>query len=233
MGTAARFDAANDRISYTGGATPPDTTGMAFTCWVYLSVDQNDFSTIIRTHASSGGTTRVNLATGSSGETPCIFSPGNTSGVISPMALVVGTWRALGFSIASSVGTLICASADLVTVQSATGVVSGGSAPNSFTLGGRAPSDASEWFNGRLKYPRLWTSTMTQSEMLAEWASTTPVRSSGLWGSYVLSGPSDLNDTSGNARNLTAGSTAVTAEAGPPIDPTGLAPGAQFLPFFM
>jgi hypothetical protein len=226
MGTAARFDAAGDRISYTGATAPPDTaTGMAFTCWVYLSVDQNDFSTVLRLHAASGGTTRLTVATGTSGETPCLFTPGNTSGVISPMSLVVGTWRALGVS---CTGT----TADLATVQTASGTVSGGATATGFTLGGRSSSDATEWFNGRLKYPRLWSATMTQSEMVSEWGSTTPVRTSNLWGSYVLSGPGDLSDTSGNARNLTAGSTAVTAEAGPPIDPAGLAAGAQFLSFF-
>lgn len=233
MGTAARFDAANDRISYTGPATPPDTTtGMAFTCWAYLSVDLNDFSTIIRMHAASGGTTRMTLATGSSGETPCIFTPGNTSGVISPMPLVVGTWRAVGVSCTGTSGSIYVASADLSTVQTSSGTVSGGSAVTGFTLAGRAPADSSEWLNGRLKYPRLWSATMTQSEMLAEWGSTTPVRSTSLWGAWVLSGPGDLSDVSGNGRDLTAGSTPVTAEGGPPIDPAASAAGAQFMSFF-
>lgn len=215
---AARFDAATDRISYTGGTAPPDTsTGIAFTCWAYLSVDQNDFSAIFRLWSAALGT-RVNLATSANGETPGLFSAGNTGGVNSPMSLVVNTWRAVGCSITGTTGDIFCADATLSTVQTASGTVSGGSVAGGFTFGGRDTSDATEWFNGRIAYPRLWSTTMTQAEMLTEWASTTPVRSSGLWGAYALSGVGDLADVSGNARHLTAGSTAVTTETGPPID---------------
>jgi len=222
---ACRFDAASDRISYLGATPPPDTaTAFGFTCWAYLSVDLNDFSTILRLHAASGGTTRLTVATGTSGETPCLFTPGNTGGVISPMALVVGQWRAIGVSTSGTTGTIYVASADLATVQSASGTVSGGATPTGFTFGGRSSSDATEWFNGRVAYPRLWSATLTQAEMLTEWASTTPVRSSGLWSAYALSGVGDLADVSGNARDLTAGSTAVTTEPGPPIDPVTALP---------
>jgi hypothetical protein len=106
--------------------------------------------------------------------------------------------------------------------------VSGGATAAGFTFGGRDTSDATEWFNGRIAYPRLWASTMTQSEMLAEWASTMPVRSS-QWGAYALSGVGDLADVSGNGRNLTAGSTAVTTEAGPPIDAVAALPSRPLI----
>lgn len=221
---AARFDAATDRISYTGGTAPPDTsTGLAFTCWAYLSVDRNDFSAIVRLWSAALGT-RVNLATGADGETPGLFSSGNTGGVNSPMVLAANTWRALGCSITGTTGSIFCADATLSTVQTASGTVSGGAAAAGFTFGGRDTADATEWFNGRIAYPRLWSSTMTQAEMLTEWASTTAVRSSGLWAAYALSGVGDLADVSGNARNLTAGSTAVTTEAGPPIDSVATLP---------
>lgn len=232
MGTAARFDAATDRISYTGGTAAPDTTtGMSFTCWAHLSVDRDDFSTIVRFYSAAFGT-RVTFCTASNGITPALYSPGNTAGVLSTAVFTPGNWLALGISITGTTGTIYTANATLTTTTNQSGTVSGGSATQGFTLGGRDPNDATEWWNGRIKYPRVWSTTMTLAEAQSEWASPTPVRTSNLWGAWVLSGPGDLSDTSGNGRNLTAGSTAVTAEAGPPIDPPDFAKGAQFFSFF-
>src|ERR1044071_3571192 len=107
---------------------------MSFVCWAYLSVDQNNFSTLLRMHAASGSTTRVNFATGSSGETPCLFSPGNTSGVAAPAPLVASAWRPVGFTATGTTGTIYISSIDLLTVQSASGTVSGGSTATGFTL---------------------------------------------------------------------------------------------------
>lgn len=226
MSTAGRFDAATDRVSYTGGTAPPDTaTGVSFTCWAYLSVDRNDFSALWRLWSAAMGT-RVNLATGGSGETPCLFSPGNTGGVVAPSPLVVGAWRALGCTVTGTAGVIRIAPPDLSAAQSASGAVSGGATAAGFTLGGRDTGDSSEWFNGRIAYPRLWAGALDSAEMLTEWSSLTPIRSSGLWGAWEL--PS-LLDVSGNGRHLTAGSTALSTEGGPPI-----ASGAatRFLPFF-
>jgi hypothetical protein len=232
MGTAARFDVASDRISYTGGTATPDTlTGISFSCWAYLSVDRNDFSTIFRLYSAALGT-RLNLATGSNGTTPALYSPGNTSGVVSPSSFAGSDWLPLACSVTSTTGSIFASNATLTASTSASGTVSGGATAAKFTLGGRDTDDATEWFNGRIKYPRMWSTTMTLAEAETEWASTTPVRTSNLWGAWVVSGPSDLSDISGNGRNLTAGSTAVTAEAGPPIDPPDFAKGAQFLSFF-
>jgi hypothetical protein len=232
VGTAARFDAATDRISWTGGTAAPDTTtGVAFTCWVHLSVDRDDFSTILRLWSSSNGT-RLTFATSSGGTVPALFSPGNTSGVVSTTAMTVGNWFAYGFSVTGTSGSIYGADAALSSPTQVSGTVSGGSTAQGFTLGGRDTGDATEWLNGRIKYPRLWSATMTLSEAQTEWASTTPVRTSNLWGAWVVSGPGDLADVSGNGRNLTAGSTAVTAEAGPPIDPPDFAKGAAFMNFF-
>lgn len=222
---AARFNAANDRISYLGAGAPPDTaTGFSFTCWAYLSSDLNTNSTLLRLHAASGGSTRLTFATAGDGTTPALFSIGNGGGVVSPLAMVVGQWRALGFSCTGTSGTIRAAGVDggLLSVSSATGTVSGGSTATGFTLGGRSSSDATEIFDGRIAYPRLWSSTMTQAEMIAEWASTSAVRASGLWGAYELP---NLADLSGNGRNLTAGASSADAEPGPPID----ARNGQFL----
>ncbi|HET9144161.1 hypothetical protein [Actinophytocola sp.] len=224
--TAGRFDAASDRVSYTGATPPPDTaTGISFTCWASLAVDLNDNSSLWRLWSSVFGT-RVNMATATNGETPALFSAGNTGGVVAPLSLVVDTWRAVGCAISGTTGTIRIAPADLSAALSASGTVSGGATAAGFTLGGRDTGDSTEWFNGRIAYPRVWAGLLDGAEMLTEWASLTPVRGSGLWGAWEL--PS-LADVSGNGRNLTAGTTPLTAEAGPPIT-SGSA--TRFLPFF-
>lgn len=226
MSTAGRFDLASDRVSYVGGTAPPDTaTGISFTCWAFLSVDRDDFSALWRLWSAALGT-RVNLATASSGETPGLFSPGNTGGVIAPIPLVVGTWRALGCAVNATTGIIRIAPADLSGVLSTSGGVSGGATAAGFTLGGRDTSDPDEWFNGRIAYPRVWAGELDGAEMLTEWSSLAPVRGAGLWGAWEL--PS-LTDVSGNGRDLTAGSTALSTEDGPPIASGG---ATRFLPFF-
>lgn len=227
MSTSGRVAAVTQRVSYTGGTAPPDTaTGMAFTCWVRLRVDRNDFSAIFRMWSAVLGT-RVNFATGAGGETPGLFSSGNTGGVISPLPLVVDVWRAIGCSISGTTGVIRAAPDTLTPVSSASGTVSGGATAAGFTLGGRDTSDTAEWFNGAIAYPRLFPTVMSEAEMLAEWASLTPVRSDA-WAGWAL--PS-LVDQTGQGRNLTAGSVPLGSEDGPPID-VDTAAAARFLAFF-
>jgi hypothetical protein len=99
-----------------------------------------------------------------------------------------------------------------------TGQVSGGSAPDGLTLFGRSSGDATEWFNGGLAYVRVWSAVLSQAEIEAEWASSTIVRTSGVWANWPLL--TDLTDISGNGRNLTAGTTALSTEDDPPLGST-------------
>lgn len=214
---AVRSDAASDRVSYTASSPPNPSGGFTATWWAYLSVDRNDFSTMLRLHSSSGGSTTMNVATGGGGETPCIFSPGNTGGVVGGRPLVVGQWSRVAVTVTGTSGTIYVADTNVGATTSATGTVSGGSAPTGFTVFGRAPADASEWFNGRMAYLRLWATVLNQTQIEAEWAAASPVVTSNLWASYPLLTHTDINDASGNGRHLTAGSTSLTTEADPPV----------------
>lgn len=59
-----------------------------------------------------------------------------------------------------------------------------------------------EWWNGSWCCVRGWNAVLSQAELEAELVSPTPVRTSGLQFAYRLSTDSDINDTSGNGRNL-------------------------------
>lgn len=213
---AVRSDAANDRLTRTGGAPDPQA-GFTVCGWFYLAVDRDDFSTLIRLHASSGSTTRLTLSTGSSGTLPAIFTPGNTSGVLGVDSFTAGAWMFIAVTQTSTTATIYTCTPG-GTMHSASGTSSGGSAPDGYTIFGRSSSDSSEWFNGRGRCLRLWSTVLTPTELAAERDSLTKVKASSIYADYdMVDAATALADSSGNGRNLTAGSTAVTTEADPPI----------------
>jgi hypothetical protein len=220
-GTAARFDANTDRVSYTGSAgNPPDT--FTLTLWVYLTVDLNDYTSLYRRY-TSGGAGRGQLGTDNDGTT-LVWWP---SGVSLGVSMVVGEWRRVA---------VVCSGATVTTYAATpagpTVVASGSSgtvaAANQVTLSGVSVGNGSEWINGRMAYVRTWSAALSQAEIEAEWASTAPVRTSGLWANWPLS--TNLLDVSGNDRHLAAGSTPVTfTEDGPPLTASEARSGAVTL----
>jgi hypothetical protein len=208
---AVRFDAASDRVSYTA-SNPPATFTVVM--WAYNAVDQNTNATFARLHASSGATTVATFATDSDGTSgPGYFTGGGS--IVQATGCPVGAWRKLAFSRTGSSGAAYVAAVGGGT-EVDTGTVSSGT-PDGLTLAGRSAGDNTEWFNGRLAYVRVWSVVLSQAEIEAEWASTTPVRTSGLWADWPLTVHTDLTDHSGNGRNLVAGTTSTTTEDGPPI----------------
>lgn len=212
---SVRFDATSDQIERTT-APAIGTSGWTFTAWVYLSVDRNDYSTIMRMSAS--GSTRANVATDSNGQTLAHFTIGGS--LTSATTMTAGGWYRVAVSIASSGGTsstgVLYTAAATGPVSSTSGTVSSNNDADHIAIGGRGAGDSSEWFNGRVAHARMWTAALSQAEIEAEWGSATPVRTSALWADWPLTSASDLTDHSGSSRALTAGSTAVTTEGDPP-----------------
>jgi hypothetical protein len=221
---STRFDAASDRISYAGTMFAVGS-GFTITAWAWVSVDTDANSTFARLHSSSGGSTVATWATGSDGLSgPNYFTGGGS--VTNATNMAVGAWRKIAISCSGTTGRSY-----VNTIGGTTEVDSGTvgvGTPDGITLGGRAPADSSEPFNGRLAYVRVWTTELTQVQIEAEWASATPVITAGLWASWPLTDSTDLTDHSGGGRNLTAGTTAVSTEADPPLSATvtGTAAGA-------
>lgn len=209
---------ANSRVTRTGGAPDPQGAGGWTLCgWWYLSADRNDNSTLFRAHASSGSSTRINVATAADGVTPSIFTPGNTGGVAGVDAFTVGSWLWVAVVQSGTTATIYTCTAVGGTLHSASGGSSGGSAPDGYTIGGRSPTDNLEWFNGRGRYVRQWSGVqLTPTELAAERDSATAVKA-GAYSNHPLATGTDLSDASGNSRTLTAGSVAGTTEADPPL----------------
>jgi hypothetical protein len=222
---AVRFDAATDRISFSG-TVPDPSSGFTLLGWAYVSVDRDDFSTMARVHASSGASTTATFATGSEGlGGPGYFTAGGS--VTNATGFAVGSWRKVAISCTGTTGKCYVAT-DGGATEVDSGTVGGAASPTGITLGGRSPVDGAEWWNGRLAYWRLYSAELTQTEIETEWASATPVRTENLWADWPLSTHTDLTDHSGNGRNLSAGSTATTTEDGPPlaVDVIGTATGS-------
>jgi hypothetical protein len=221
---STRFDAASDRISFAGTMFSVGS-GFTITAWAYVSVDTDANSTFARLHSSSGGSTVATWATSSDGlGGPNYFTGGGS--VTNATGMAVGAWRKVAISCSGTTGKSY-----VNTIGGTTEVDSGTvgvGTPDGITLGGRAPADSSESFNGRLAYVRVWTTELTQVQIEAEWASATPVITASLWASWPLTDSTDLTDHSGHGRNLTAGTTAVSTEADPPLSNsvTGTAVGA-------
>ncbi|MFL1903084.1 LamG-like jellyroll fold domain-containing protein [Streptomyces tauricus] len=210
---STRFDAASDRVSFAGSMFAVGA-GFTITAWAYTSVDTDANSTFARLHASSGGSTIATWATGSDGLSgPNYFTGGGS--VTNATNMAVGAWRKIAISCSGTTGRSYVATVGGAT-EADSGTVAVGT-PDGLTLGGRAPGDSSEPFNGRLAYVRVWTAELTQTQIEAEWASPAPVRTANLWADWPLTDATDLTDHSGNGRNLTAGTTAVTTEADPPL----------------
>lgn len=210
---STRFDAAGDRISFAGTMFAVGS-GFTITAWAWVSVDTNTNATFARLHASSGGSTVATWATDSDGLAgPNYFTGGGS--VTNATNMAVGAWRKIAISCSGTTGKSYVNTIG-GTTEADSGTVGVGT-PDGITLGGRAPGDSSEPFNGRLAYVRVWTAELTQVQIEAEWASSTPVITSGLWASWPLTDSTDLTDHSGNGRNLTAGTTAVSTEADPPL----------------
>jgi Concanavalin A-like lectin/glucanases superfamily len=227
---AVRFDQASDRVTWTGTAPTP-SSGLTITYWAYVSVDRNDFSTMIRLHTSSGASTVINVATDTSGTLPCVFTGGGSS--TGPQALPVADWARVAATVTGSTSRVYVAVGAAGATQHQDGTVgaSAGTSPASgYTVGGRSIDDSAEWFDGRIAHLRLWSTVLTQTEIESEWAAATPVRTADLFADYPLSDATDLADHSGNGRHLVAGSTAVTTEDGPPVATTITATLAATLP---
>jgi hypothetical protein len=208
---AVRFAGTTDQLTYSG-TLPTSTAGISLTCWVYLSVDQNDWSCFTR--FNEGGTSVIYLTTDSSGTDMGWFS---AAGSITGFSFTVGQWHRVAATLSGTSATLYTATAmGAVTVGTAT-LLTG--APTELGIGGRGAGDSSEPFNGRVAGWKLWNGVLTRAEIETEWRQLLPVRTAGLHAAYSrLSGRADGRlDHSGNGRMLASGATAANTEDDPPV----------------
>lgn len=204
---AAQFDQASDRVSRSG-SVPDPATACTVLGWVRVDTDTNLTATLARIW-TAGLTTVATFATGGDGLTgPNYFTAGGS--VLSSTSLAVGQWFCFAFACSGTNATVYVAP-ETGSVTVTNGSVSGQTPPGGITLGGRDTSDGSENLIGSLAYVRVFAAKLTQAQVEAEWASANAILAA--WADWPL--VANLNDTSGNSRHLSPGTTAVAFVAGP------------------
>lgn len=210
---AGLADAATDRCSV---ASAPALGTWSVCAWI-KPTSSASFSPIVRVEAG-GGTAMV---FGLKSLAPSLYSAASTTG-INGTSIGTGTYT---FVAATRNGTTAALywGTNPGSLTKVTGTVNSAGTPDTWTVWGRSPSDGSEWFPGVIAHLRTWAATvLTDAEVAAEGAASAPVKA-GTWGVWPFgdngSGGVSLNDTSGNARHLTAGTTPLTLVADPSLGP--------------
>lgn len=210
---AVRFDASTDRLHYIGTLPNPAATGLTILGWWRVRVDVNNYQTYYRTSGADGTPTIHSIATDFSEIDVNVYTP--TGFIENTYLNSVDEWIAIAVVDTGAGVTQYVRPADGSTLTNSGSVASG--APGQICIGGRSQNDSSETLNGNAAYVRIFAGSLTQAQVEAEWNSSTPLITSSLFADYPLLTAADIRDHSGNGRHLTAGSTPVTTEDGPPI----------------
>ncbi|MGW4487837.1 LamG-like jellyroll fold domain-containing protein [Amycolatopsis sp. NPDC004368] len=214
---AATSDAASDRVSISSA---PSLAAFTFCCWVKIAAvhSGNLFHPVFRVDAG-GGTAAIFSFRGANGRTPTLYSSSSTAG-ISGAEQALGTWVFLAVTMSAGGAAQLFYGTTPGSLTKVTGTVNTNGTPSGITLFGRSPSDASEWLEGSMAHDRIWTAVLSDAEIAAESLITPSLsapaaRTSGLWTSVPFAAAS-LADVSGNHRDFTAGTTALTPDTDPP-----------------
>ena len=210
---AARSDAATDRVSL---GSAPATAALTIAGWARIdSAGLGSFNPIIRLSVNSGDASSWIVGfKGTNGRTPSVYSPSNTSGIVAPEQ-ALATWVYVAATLNAGAAQLLYGTVP-GTLSKVTGTVAAAGTADRLAWFARSAADGSEWLAGALAYERIWTAVLSDVEIAAESQSAIPVRVTNLWADWRFSS-AGLTDSSGNGRNLTAGSTALSAETDPSL----------------
>lgn len=206
---AVRFDAATEE--YTRAASLGTITQFSITCWLKISVDQNNISTVWCVDNGFAGD-YIRLCTDTDGTTLVIADDldGHTLG-----AATVGTWYYVGFSVNGSSATAVMQAAN-ASAPTVTTWLDSSSSTNIVNLRiGDGVFDG-QYLNGCVAAFKFWSGiTLSQAELEAEAWTYLPRRATGLRGWYPFL-RAETTDYSGLGQTLSGGS-GTSTEDGPPV----------------
>lgn len=222
---SVRFDASSDTLNrQVAGILASDTT-FTVCCWAKRKVDTGAFATVIYFNAPTGSELDVYLETDTGGDTFQVGElPGTESDLVGPF-LTLDTWYFVCYRRISDTSRKLSygteAGGSLTHVTNSDSRTTTGKSVDRFYVGNDA---FTEPFNGEVAWVRLWSTNLSDTEVDAEWRSSTPVRSSNLRGDWRLAAASSAGtDSSGNSLTLTAGGTLTDGGANP-TPPLSVAP---------
>jgi hypothetical protein len=198
---AVRADGSTDRLSRT--TSLPTASSFTLMAWFKMSVDRNDYSSLL---SYGTGSTKKVFQTNGTG-TSLVLWDGmfETAGG----SLTVGTWAhaAMTYNGTTLIGYIDGA-------QVVTGGSGGGNPSTQIEI---FQSESGEWFNGCAAAVKIYSAVLTAAEIQDEMRLYLPVRFTNLNSFYpLLTVGDDQVDFSGAGLTLTVGGTLAT-EDGPPI----------------
>jgi Concanavalin A-like lectin/glucanases superfamily len=214
-GGAVRISATGMR--YSRSATGLGASDFTFACWVKLQVDRNAFGAIIA--ADNQPTDSQEFGVNASGTALGVFSSGgDTFQTAGTYDLVVGTWTFIARTFQTAVNGHIYKA-----VSGAGSLTEATNQPNhtvaiadswTFCIG----ADGSpNWVNASIAAVKVWSASLSSSELLTEMATYAPTRTSNLWAAYSFRNGPQTTDDSSNGRTLTQTGTPTLDASGPPI----------------
>lgn len=209
---AARSDAATDRVTL---ASAPSMTAVTICGWFKVNAaSASSFNAMWRLSLSSGDSTTWILSfRGTNGRTPTLYSPSNTTGIAAPEQ-TLDTYVFLAATLSGTAAQLLYGNTP-GSLTKVTGTVAASNTPDTLCVFGRSTGDATEWLDGTAAHLRIWTAVLSDAEIAAESQSATPVRTANAWSNWAFAAAA-LTDSVA-ARNLTAGSTALTSATDPAL----------------
>ncbi len=218
---AWRFDASTDMI------VGPGWTGTTHTVlfWLTRRVDRGAYSNpfMLRAGAGATGADVMGIGSDAGGDNIVLFDSVYNS--ITGQAMVTDRWECYaaflnGTAWTFYTGTLpsnLASAAGTVTRNAAT-------SPGSFTL------SSGDWFNGALANLKIFNRVLTLADAQAELSTYDQVSATNLIRRHTMRTVTMVPDSGSAGTNLTAGSTAVSLEAGPAfLDPPAMPPGRMLL----
>lgn len=206
---SVRFDALTDAYTATTGLPPGNTFTVTF--WLYISVDRDTYTGTFRLQAPGA---EVLIDTDTDGTTLKVWDAANYAGGFGPFGISVATWHKIGLTVNGASAVFYAAPAGSALTTASVSNFTPPNPPTNLSVG----SDTGEYLNGRIAAFKMWSAALTATEVAAELAHFDPVRTANLLRCHPFH-VAETTDYSGNGNTLTAGSTAATTEADPPIGP--------------
>jgi len=194
---SVRGDASADKLTYSTVANLPNAATHSVCGWVKIKVDTNSFATVFYLNGNNADG-EVFFSTQADGVT--LELTDSASNVVLG-ALTLDTWYFVGYvrtntSRSVYIGTEAGGSLTKTSNSETKNRNTAYGASGEIALFNNAYS---EFLNGELTYARIWSGVaLSDSEMDAEWRSTTPVRTSNLWADYRLASAATAGDDSGS-----------------------------------
>lgn len=222
----AKYDTTGALLYLTTGV--PARVGRTVLSWVRVDTDNDVLSNILMRYADAPGSVRqgIELDTSSTNLKLSVVGQGSGGSADLLNPLTVGTWMMLATVTRQGSGVLITdgyygATASAITLVNSVTSVDTADTSASFVIGGSGADNSGI----SAAFTRAWDAELTLTEIKAEFASPTAVRTSNIHSEYRFESGALTVDSSGNGHTLQVNGTPVFT-----ADPAFLAPTINVQP---